>query len=121
MTTREARDAGYTIGRGAYHGTCDDRIDRWYHWSISGPIDKRGVGFRTRAEALADLVERLRRSSYAAELGRRGGAAKTDAKGEAARINGKRGGRPRSFLRGFAEATGVSRDDAAEQWAGFSR
>jgi hypothetical protein len=95
MTTREARHAGYAIGRGAYHGTCDDRADSWYHWSMSGPIDKRGSGFRTRAEALADLEDRLRYSSYAGALGRRGGAAKTEAKVTAARINGRKGGRPK--------------------------
>jgi len=95
MTTREARDAGYAVGRGASSGTSEDRADRWYHWSMSGPIDKRGSGFRTRAQALADLADNLRWSSYAAELGRRGGAAKTEAKGEAARINGRKGGRPK--------------------------
>lgn len=48
--------------RGAYHGTHDDRIDRWYiDDSESTVVDRRGPGYRTKAEAQAacDLLERL--------------------------------------------------------------
>lgn len=49
MTTY--RYKGWTIERGAYSGTTDDRIDRWYIQSpadqASDTVDRRGSGFPT--------------------------------------------------------------------------
>ena len=49
---------GYEITHGGYHGTTDDRADRWY---IDDPdsttIDRRGPGYRTIAEAKAQIDE----------------------------------------------------------------
>jgi len=42
----------YTVGRGAYYGTPEDRADRWYvEDGESREVDRRGPGYRTRAEA----------------------------------------------------------------------
>jgi hypothetical protein len=60
MTEARARKAGYQITRGSYRGTSDDRADRWYIETITGPVDRRGSGYRTRAEALQALDEYLR-------------------------------------------------------------
>jgi hypothetical protein len=49
---------GWNIERGAYQGTTDDRLDRWY---VQHPdrdvIDRRGPGFATLAEARAAIDE----------------------------------------------------------------
>jgi hypothetical protein len=44
---------GYRISRGAYSGTTDDRLNRWYAWPEDGPIDRCGSGFATRKDAKA--------------------------------------------------------------------
>jgi len=42
---------GYTISRGSYVGTTDDRLDRWYiDKRDSDTWDRRGPGYRTLAE-----------------------------------------------------------------------
>lgn len=58
-TAEEIRD--YEIVRGAYQGTTDDRLDRWYI-QIKGCtlIDRRGAGYATKREAMADLREMRR-------------------------------------------------------------
>ncbi len=44
----------YTVGRGAYYGTTDDRADRWYVWPTAGVmIDRRGSGHATMRDAVA--------------------------------------------------------------------
>jgi len=58
FTVREAEQAGYWILRGSYHGTTDDRIDRWYIVPMTGPYAKL-LGFRTRKAALIYLEEVL--------------------------------------------------------------
>ncbi len=53
---------GYTITRGAYQGTCDDRLDRWYAYPADGDIDRRGEGFATRRaakQAVENIVSEL--------------------------------------------------------------
>lgn len=53
-----ARALGYTIERGAYHGTSDDRADRWYPVQIDGTVvDRRGEGYATKRDALNALRE----------------------------------------------------------------
>ena len=48
---RRLRRKGYRVTRGAYVGTTDDRIDRWYIL-LPGPDAHRwGAGYSTRAEA----------------------------------------------------------------------
>lgn len=61
MTTAQARGLGWTVERGAFSGTTDDRADRWYVYRLSTyhAVDRRGVGYRTRREALAALEEHL--------------------------------------------------------------
>ena len=58
MTMRVARLHGWTIERGAYVGTTDDRADRWYAYRLDtyGAIDRRGSGYATRRDAL-DAVQ----------------------------------------------------------------
>ena len=53
-TLADARAAGYTIERGAYTGTTDDRADRWYAYRMDTyhAVDHRGAGYGTRAEAI---------------------------------------------------------------------
>lgn len=50
--------ATYDVQRGNQTGGSDDRDDRWYLVG-PGPIDKRGPGYATRADALEALLERL--------------------------------------------------------------
>jgi hypothetical protein len=46
------RYRGYIISRGAYQGTTDDRLDRWYiDREEADTWDRRGPGFRSLAEA----------------------------------------------------------------------
>jgi hypothetical protein len=59
MTTKQARTLGYTISRGDYIGTSDDRADRWYISRDGDIYDRRGPGYRTRTEALQELGRRL--------------------------------------------------------------
>jgi len=43
---------GYTISRGSYVNTCDDRYDGWYVNSLdSDAYDRRGQGFPSVLEA----------------------------------------------------------------------
>lgn len=55
MTEKAAAKAGYSVTRGAYSGTTDDRLDRWYLQAEDGPVDRRGAGFATKKEALLHL------------------------------------------------------------------
>lgn len=57
ITLAKARRLGWTIERGAYYGTTDDRADRWYVYRLDtyGAVDRRGPGFATRHEALKAL------------------------------------------------------------------
>jgi hypothetical protein len=55
------------------------------------------ASFVTEAEAVTERAALEAASKAAASLGRRGGAAKSDAKAAAVRENGKRGGRPISW------------------------
>lgn len=49
---------GWTITRGAYQGTTDDRLDRWYIQRESDDvIDRRGPGHVTLAAAKAAIDE----------------------------------------------------------------
>lgn len=61
LTFEQARHRGWTIERGAYQGTTDDRHDRWYVYRIDthNAVDRRGSGYRTRREALEALDDRL--------------------------------------------------------------
>lgn len=60
MNEQQARERGYQIVRGAYHGTSDDRADRWYIQSLtSATVDRRGKGFAGKDEALARLADDL--------------------------------------------------------------
>ncbi len=52
MSTTKKTPARYTVTRGNYSGTTDDRIDSWYiDDAESTTIDHRGPGFATRKAA----------------------------------------------------------------------
>lgn len=57
-----------------------------------GDADAHNMRFESEALLLARTV--IEQGSPAASLGRKGGKVTSDAKAEAARANGKRGGRP---------------------------
>ena len=61
ITLTEARRRGWTIERGAYTGTTDDRRDRWYVYRLDAynAVDRRGPGYATRREALEALDHQL--------------------------------------------------------------
>ena len=55
---KQAAQLGYTIRRGSYSGTSDNRIDRWYVERIdSSVIDRRGACFETNRAALESLKD----------------------------------------------------------------
>lgn len=52
------RYTGYSLSRGGFFGTCNDRADRWYIDDDSDTtLDRRGAGYCTRAEALDGFAE----------------------------------------------------------------
>ena len=59
MSKRHYIEGGpYYVERGAYQGTSDDRLDRWYIGSDdSDTVDRRGPGYETRDEAEARVYE----------------------------------------------------------------
>ena len=60
MTVKQAKKLGWSVGRGAYAGTTDDNINRWYlARDSSDVVDRRGRGYPTRKAALAGLAEFL--------------------------------------------------------------
>ena len=61
ITLAQARRRGWTIERGAYTGTTDDRRDRWYVYRLDAyhAVDRRGPGFATRRAALEALEYHL--------------------------------------------------------------
>jgi len=62
LTITEARKMCWNVVRGAYSGTGDNRLDRWYPVRMGILLDRTGGGFRTQREALdhVALVLRLR-------------------------------------------------------------
>jgi hypothetical protein len=59
LTLWEARKSGWNVVRGAYSGTTDNRLDRWYPVRIGILMDRTGAGYRTQREALARAHELL--------------------------------------------------------------
>ncbi len=60
VTRAQARRLGWELTRGAYQGTTDDRLDRWYWQRIgSNAIDRTGPGYGTIGEALDALLDRV--------------------------------------------------------------
>jgi len=58
LTETQANAHGFRLVRGAYAGTTDNRIDRWYlDDAASSVVDRRGAGFRTKRAALEHLTE----------------------------------------------------------------
>jgi len=77
MTKTEKTYKGYTLSRGAYSGTTDDRLDRWYIDRIesydsdgvrSNIQDRRGPGYRTQREA-KDAINEIERGQKKVEPG----------------------------------------------------
>ena len=61
MNAKKAKENGYSLVRGAYVGTCDDRADRWYVQHESDRvIDRRGAGYLTKKDAYDAIDYRLR-------------------------------------------------------------
>jgi hypothetical protein len=54
---RAAEAAGYYIREGAYQGTTDDRLGRWYFGREGEPFRPIGAGHRTQGEAWAAAAE----------------------------------------------------------------
>jgi hypothetical protein len=55
MTEAQAKKLGYSITRGSYQGTTDDRLDRWYIEREGDPVCRIGGGFLTKKAALEHL------------------------------------------------------------------
>lgn len=55
---------GWTVRRGNYYGSTDDRADRWYADQDGHPIDHRGRGHATRKEAIVSLLDRLHGNNH---------------------------------------------------------
>ena len=55
MTITKARRHGYDVIQGAYQGTTDDRLGRWYLVRTGKPVRKWGAGYPSRRAALDDL------------------------------------------------------------------
>lgn len=52
--------SAWFVQRGAYQGTTDDRLDRWYpRCRDDESIDRRGPGHRTRQEAGKAAAEQI--------------------------------------------------------------
>lgn len=59
--TKQHKYRGFTITRGSYQGTPDDRLDRWYIDDPSRTVaDRRGAGFATLNEAKQYLDEMVK-------------------------------------------------------------
>jgi len=60
LTRKQAAKLGWAITEGAYQGTSDDRLGRYY-WdkADSDGIDRRGPGYATIADALDALSRYL--------------------------------------------------------------
>jgi hypothetical protein len=67
-------------------------LDASGYWVTDNGEEVNGL---TREQAIEIIVENIAVKSAAATLGRRGGQSTSSAKAEAARRNGKHGGRPR--------------------------
>ena len=60
MSVGQHRYKDYTISRGGFQGTSDDRSDGWYvDHKGADACDRRGPGHRTLTEARAAIDERL--------------------------------------------------------------
>ena len=60
LADKRAKQLGYSVVQGEYHGTTDDRADRWYLQNDrEHSVDRRGKGFATKQEALDSLEESL--------------------------------------------------------------
>lgn len=60
QTSRTHTYRGYSIQRGAHHGTSDDRADRWYiDDQATTVVARRGPGYATLAEARAAVDDGL--------------------------------------------------------------
>ena len=57
MTNKQAAALGYYVREGAYQGTSDDRLGRWYVGRDDEPFRPFGPGFASRAAALAAIAE----------------------------------------------------------------
>jgi hypothetical protein len=50
-----AKKKRFSVSRGSYRGTNDDRADRWYvEDDHSRTVDRRGPGYKTKREALRE-------------------------------------------------------------------
>jgi hypothetical protein len=59
-TARAHRYRGYSIARGSYRGTHQDRIDRWYIDAPAAALrDRSGPGYPTLADATAAIDDHL--------------------------------------------------------------
>jgi len=55
---QKIKELGFSVMRGGYHGTTDDRIDRWYvEHPATDCVDHRGSGFKTLRDAYHATAE----------------------------------------------------------------
>jgi len=67
-TTAQARALGYTIVRGSYTGTPDDRADRWYiDHDDDTAVDHTGPGYASRVDVLQRIADAVRSAPEQAE------------------------------------------------------
>jgi len=58
---RNGKFTGYTLSRGSFISTPDDRLDRWYfEHEDATMVDRRGSGYATKLLAVEALEDRLR-------------------------------------------------------------
>ena len=57
---KAAEAAGYYIREGAYQGTTDDRVGRWYVGRQGAAFRPHGAGYATQAQAWAAAAEAAR-------------------------------------------------------------
>ena len=53
------RREGWTVLEGAYHGTSDDRVGRWYAHKRGQPISKLGQGRATKTEVWDAVIRHI--------------------------------------------------------------
>ncbi len=60
LTMADAKRLGYKLVRGDYHGTTDNRADRWYWQHDDDQMsNRRAAGYPTEEDALAWLAYQL--------------------------------------------------------------
>lgn len=54
---RDGEPTGYSVGRGSYIGTSDNKVGRWYVERDTGLVNRPGRGYATKKAALAAYIQ----------------------------------------------------------------